>query len=114
MRIGADNAQTRATYQDFLNLWKDAAPDPILKEAKDSTRSCRRIGKSPTSHAFSRSGALRQEAIEGVQATCTARPLRYFCSTTIDESPSHHCAAPATRSMRTTTLCGPGSTVIRD
>jgi hypothetical protein len=42
MRIGADNAQTRATYQDFLNLWKDAAPDPILTEAKDSTRSCSR------------------------------------------------------------------------
>jgi hypothetical protein len=34
MRIGADNAQTRATYQDFLNLWKDAAPDPILKEPR--------------------------------------------------------------------------------
>jgi hypothetical protein len=30
-----DTARTRAAYQDFLSLWKDANPDiPILKEAK--------------------------------------------------------------------------------
>jgi eukaryotic-like serine/threonine-protein kinase len=30
-----DTAKSRAAYQDFLALWKDADPDvPILKEAK--------------------------------------------------------------------------------
>jgi eukaryotic-like serine/threonine-protein kinase len=30
-----DTAKSKAAYQDFLTLWKDADPDvPILKEAK--------------------------------------------------------------------------------
>ena len=30
-----DTAKARASYQDFLTIWKDADPDiPILKEAK--------------------------------------------------------------------------------
>jgi hypothetical protein len=30
-----DTAKTKAAYQDFFTLWKDADPDiPILKEAK--------------------------------------------------------------------------------
>ena len=33
--LTGDAAKARTTYQDFLNLWKDADPDiPILKEAK--------------------------------------------------------------------------------
>ena len=33
--LQGDTAKARAAYQDFLGLWKDAAPDiPILKEAK--------------------------------------------------------------------------------
>jgi tetratricopeptide (TPR) repeat protein len=33
--LQGDTAKARATYQDFLTLWKDADPDiPILKEAK--------------------------------------------------------------------------------
>ena len=33
--IYGDTAKSRAAYQDFLTLWKDADPDiPILKEAK--------------------------------------------------------------------------------
>jgi eukaryotic-like serine/threonine-protein kinase len=33
--LQGDTAKTRAAYQDFLTLWKDADPDiPILKEAK--------------------------------------------------------------------------------
>jgi len=33
--VSGDTAKSKATYQDFLTLWKDADPDvPILKEAK--------------------------------------------------------------------------------
>jgi hypothetical protein len=33
--ISGDGARSRAAYQDFFALWKDADPDiPILKEAK--------------------------------------------------------------------------------
>ena len=33
--LEGDTAKTRAAYQDFLTLWKDADPDiPILKQAK--------------------------------------------------------------------------------
>jgi len=33
--MSGDPAKSRAAYQDFLTLWKDADPDiPILKEAK--------------------------------------------------------------------------------
>jgi serine/threonine protein kinase/tetratricopeptide (TPR) repeat protein len=33
--LAGDKAKTRAAYQDFLTLWKDADPDvPVLKEAK--------------------------------------------------------------------------------
>jgi predicted Zn-dependent protease len=33
--LQGDSAKARTAYQDFLALWKDAAPDvPILKEAK--------------------------------------------------------------------------------
>jgi predicted Zn-dependent protease len=33
--IQGDNVKSKAAYQDFLTLWKDADPDvPILKEAK--------------------------------------------------------------------------------
>jgi eukaryotic-like serine/threonine-protein kinase len=33
--LSGDNAKSRAAYQDFFALWKDADPDiPILKEAK--------------------------------------------------------------------------------
>ena len=33
--LRGDTAKSRAAYQDFLTLWKDADPDiPILKEAK--------------------------------------------------------------------------------
>jgi lipopolysaccharide biosynthesis regulator YciM len=33
--LAGDKDKTRAAYQDFLTLWKDADPDfPILKEAK--------------------------------------------------------------------------------
>jgi len=33
--VSGDTAKAKATYQDFLTLWKDADPDiPILKEAK--------------------------------------------------------------------------------
>jgi hypothetical protein len=30
-----DTAKTKASYKDFLTLWKDADPDiPVLKQAK--------------------------------------------------------------------------------
>ncbi len=33
--LQGDNAKSKAAYQDFLAIWKDADPDvPILKEAK--------------------------------------------------------------------------------
>jgi eukaryotic-like serine/threonine-protein kinase len=33
--LSGDTAKAKATYQDFLTLWKDADPDiPILKDAK--------------------------------------------------------------------------------
>jgi hypothetical protein len=33
--LSGDTAKSRAAYQDFFALWKDADPDiPILKEAK--------------------------------------------------------------------------------
>jgi len=33
--LAGDKAKAKAAYQDFLTLWKDAAPDiPTLKEAK--------------------------------------------------------------------------------
>jgi eukaryotic-like serine/threonine-protein kinase len=33
--MAGDTSKTRAAYQDFLTLWKDADPDiPILKQAK--------------------------------------------------------------------------------
>jgi eukaryotic-like serine/threonine-protein kinase len=33
--LQSDIPKAKAAYQDFLTLWKDAAPDvPILKEAK--------------------------------------------------------------------------------
>jgi eukaryotic-like serine/threonine-protein kinase len=33
--MSGDPAKTRAAYQDFFALWKDADPDiPILKQAK--------------------------------------------------------------------------------
>jgi hypothetical protein len=33
--IQGDNVKSKAAYQDFLTLWKDADPDiPILKDAK--------------------------------------------------------------------------------
>lgn len=33
--VQGDTAKTRAAYQDFLSLWKDADPNiPILKQAK--------------------------------------------------------------------------------
>lgn len=33
--ISGDTAKAKASYKDFLTLWKDADPDiPILKEAK--------------------------------------------------------------------------------
>jgi eukaryotic-like serine/threonine-protein kinase len=33
--LQGDTAKSRAAYQDFLTLWRDADPDiPILKQAK--------------------------------------------------------------------------------
>jgi eukaryotic-like serine/threonine-protein kinase len=33
--LQGDTAKARATYQDFLTLWKEADPDtPVFKEAK--------------------------------------------------------------------------------
>jgi eukaryotic-like serine/threonine-protein kinase len=33
--VSGDTAKAKNTYQDFLNLWKDADPDlPILKQAR--------------------------------------------------------------------------------
>ena len=33
--LSSDSAKSRAAYQDFLALWKDADPDlPVLKESK--------------------------------------------------------------------------------
>jgi hypothetical protein len=33
--MAGDTLKAKATYQEFLTLWKDADPDiPILKEAK--------------------------------------------------------------------------------
>jgi hypothetical protein len=33
--LQGDTIKAKATYQDFLTLWKDADPDiPVLKEAK--------------------------------------------------------------------------------
>lgn len=33
--LRGDNSKARATYEDFLTLWKDADPDiPILKQVK--------------------------------------------------------------------------------
>jgi len=35
LELAGDNTKARSAYQDFLSLWKDAAPDiPILKQAK--------------------------------------------------------------------------------
>jgi hypothetical protein len=35
LTISGDTAKSRAAYQDFLTIWKDADPDiPILKQAK--------------------------------------------------------------------------------
>jgi hypothetical protein len=34
--LSGDNVKARASYQNFLTLWKDADPDiPILQQAKD-------------------------------------------------------------------------------
>jgi hypothetical protein len=35
LALGGDTAASRASYEEFLALWRDADPDiPILKEAK--------------------------------------------------------------------------------
>ena len=34
--LQGDTAKSRASYQDFLTLWKDADPDlPMLKQARE-------------------------------------------------------------------------------
>jgi tetratricopeptide (TPR) repeat protein len=39
--LAGDTAKSRAAYQDFFALWKDADPEiPILKQARSSTRNC--------------------------------------------------------------------------
>jgi len=50
-RCRATPQKSRAAYQDFLMLWKDADPDiPILREAKSEYAKLQPLRAAETSH----------------------------------------------------------------